>query len=109
MEQDDVAANRLLLIDPEAARAKTDKDREEVLATSASDLAEALESLLSPVDAAALNEEMAEYLTYCDHEGLAPGSQGWWDDACAHVRAWGFELCDISVPVLLLPRSFQDH
>ena len=102
MEQDDVAANRLLLTDPEAARAKTDKDREEVLATSASDLAEALESLLSPVDAAALNEEMAEYLTYCDHEGLAPGSQGWWDDSCAHVRPWGFELSDISVPVLLL-------
>jgi pimeloyl-ACP methyl ester carboxylesterase len=102
MEQDDVAANRLLLTDPEAARAKTDKDREEVLATSASDLAEALESLLSPVDAAALNKEMAEYLTYCDHEGLAPGSQGWWDDSCAHVRPWGFELSDISVPVMLL-------
>jgi pimeloyl-ACP methyl ester carboxylesterase len=70
--------------------------------TSASDLAVALESFLSPPDAAALNEEMAEYLTYCDHEGLAPGSQGWWDDACAHVRPWGFELADISVPVLLL-------
>src|SRR6516162_9080551 len=102
MEQDDVDHNRLLLTDPKAARAKIDKDRDEVLATSASDLAEALESLLSPVDAAALNEEMAEYLTYCDHEGLAPGSQGWWDDSCAHVRPWGFELSDISVPVLLL-------
>jgi pimeloyl-ACP methyl ester carboxylesterase len=102
MDPDDAAYNRLLLTDPQAARAKTDKDREEVLATSASDLAEALESFLSPADAAALNEEMAEYLTYCDHEGLAPGSQGWWDDNCAHGRPWGFELADISVPVLLL-------
>ena len=102
MEPDDVEYNRLLLTDPQAARAKVDKDRDEALATSASELAPALESFLSPADAAALNDEMAEYLTYCDHEGLAPGSQGWWDDACAHVRPWGFDLADISVPVLVV-------
>jgi pimeloyl-ACP methyl ester carboxylesterase len=102
MDQDDVADNRLLLTDPEAARAKTDKDREGFLATSASDLAQALESVLSPADAAVLDDEMAEFLTYYFHEGLAPGGQGWWDDACAHVRPWGFELSDISVPVLVL-------
>jgi pimeloyl-ACP methyl ester carboxylesterase len=102
MDPDDAAYNRLLLTDPQAARAKTDTDREEALATSASELAQALGSFLSPADAAALNEEMAEYLTYCDHEGLAPGSQGWWDDSCAHVRPWGFQLSGISVPVLVL-------
>jgi pimeloyl-ACP methyl ester carboxylesterase len=105
MDRDDAAANRLLLTDPQAARAKTDKDRDEVLATSTSDLAQALESFLSPADAAVLDDQMAEYLTYYDHEGLAPGSQGWWDDACAHVRPWGFELADISVPVLLHGRQ----
>jgi pimeloyl-ACP methyl ester carboxylesterase len=88
MGPDDAAYNRLLLTDPEAARAKTDKDREEALATSASDLAQAFESALSPADVAALNAEMAEYFTYCDHEGLAPGSQGLWDDNCALVRPW---------------------
>ena len=102
MEEDDVDGNRMLLSDPEAARAKMDKDRDEALATTASELAQALESFLSPADAAVMDDQMAEYLTYCDHEGLAPGSQGWWDDACAHVRPWGFELSDISVPVLLL-------
>jgi pimeloyl-ACP methyl ester carboxylesterase len=102
MEEDDIAANQLLVTDPEAARARIDKDREEILATSASELAQALGSFLSPADAAVLDEQMAGYLTYCDHEGLAPGSQGWWDDACAHVRPWGFQLPDISVPVLLL-------
>jgi pimeloyl-ACP methyl ester carboxylesterase len=45
---------------------------------------------------------MAEYLAYVDREGLAPGSQGWWDEGCAHIRPWGFELAGISVPVLLL-------
>ena len=102
MGQDNVDDFRLLLTDEDAARAKTDKDREEVLATPAGELAKALESLLTPVDAAVLQGEMAEYLAYVDREGLAPGSQGWWDEGCAHVRPWGFELADISVPVLLL-------
>ena len=47
MTQDDVAYNRLLLTDPQAARDKMDNDREVALATSASDLAPALESVLS--------------------------------------------------------------
>jgi len=102
MGQDNVDDFRLLLTDEDAARAKTDKDREEALATPAGELAKALESLLTPVDAAVLPGEMAEYLAYTDREGLAPGSQGWWDEGCAHVRPWGFELADISVPVLLL-------
>jgi len=98
----DAADTRLLLTDPQAARAMVDKDREGFLAMSASDLAQALDSFLSPADAAVLDGEMAEFLTYYFHEGLVPGSQGWWDDACAHLRPWGFRLSDISVPVLLL-------
>jgi pimeloyl-ACP methyl ester carboxylesterase len=102
MGPDDVADNRLLLTDPEAARAKIDKDREGLLATSAGDLAQAFESVLSPADAAVLDGGMAAFLAYFMNEGLVPGSQGWWDDARAHVRPWGFELADISVPVLVL-------
>jgi pimeloyl-ACP methyl ester carboxylesterase len=102
MDDDEVAYNRLLLSDPQAARARVDKDRDEALATSASDLSQALESFVSPADAAVLDGQMAEYLTYYEHEGLAPGSQGLWDDACAHVRPWGFELPDITVPVLVV-------
>jgi pimeloyl-ACP methyl ester carboxylesterase len=102
MEPDDIDDTRLMLTDPEAARTKLDRYREGALATSASDLAQAFGSVLSPTDAAALTDEMAEFLTYYDHEGLAPGSQGWWDDACAHVRPWGFDLSGISVPVLVL-------
>ena len=102
MEPDAVEYNRLLATDPEAARAAVDKFREGELATSASDLAQAFGSFASPVDAAALTDEMAEFFTYYDHEGLAPGSQGLLDDCCAHVRPWGFDLSDISIPVLLL-------
>ena len=45
---------------------------------------------------------MPAYLAYAIHEGLAPGSQGYRDDSNAHIRPWGFELADISAPVLLL-------
>ena len=102
MEQDDVAANRLLLTDPEAARAQIDQDREWLLAASASEMAEGFASSAPPVDAAVLQGEMAAWLAYAIHDGLAPGSQGWCDDAFAHVRPWGFELADVTVPVLLL-------
>lgn len=102
MGQDNADDARLLLTDEKAARAKVDKDREEFLAASASDLAQAVKSLLTPTDAAVLTGELAEYLAYANHEGLAPGSQGWWDEGLAHIRPWGFELSEISVPVLLM-------
>ena len=101
MTQDDVAYNRLLLTDPEGARSKIDKDREGLLAASASEMAQVFE-YLAPVDAAVLQGEMAAWLADAVHEALAPGSQGWCDDAFAHVGPWGFELADITVPVLLL-------
>ena len=102
--QDDADYTRLVLTDPAAARAQMDKDREGFLAASASDLAQMLESLLSPVDAAVLQGEggMASWMTYAIHNGLAQGSQGWWDDNRAHLDPWGFELAGITVPVLLL-------
>jgi pimeloyl-ACP methyl ester carboxylesterase len=102
MGQDNVDDFKLYLADKAASRAKLERDREEFLAASASDLAESLKSLLTPTDAAVLTGELAEYLAFSEHEGLAPGSEGWWEDSCAQAGAWGFELADISVPVLLM-------
>jgi pimeloyl-ACP methyl ester carboxylesterase len=102
MGQSNVDDFGLLQTDEKAARIKIDHDREEFLATSASDLAEGMKSLLSPVDAAALTGDLADYLAYSNHEGLAPGSQGWWDDGRAFGSPWGFELDQISIPVLVM-------
>ena len=93
---------RLFLRDRQAARAKLDADREQILRASPAELVSGLKTLLSPTDAAALNDGLAEFLVYCDHEGLAPGNEGWWDDGVAHLSPWGFELSAISVPVLLM-------
>lgn len=101
MGQDNVDDMSLYLADPAAARKKMDKDREDLLATPPEDVATAMESLLTPTDAAALRGDLAEYLTASLHDGMAPGSQGWWDDNCM-LRPWGFDLASITVPVLLL-------
>ena len=45
--------------------------------------------------------DLAAYLISSEREALAPGSQGWWDDTCL-LKPWGFDLADITVPVLLL-------
>jgi pimeloyl-ACP methyl ester carboxylesterase len=101
MGQENVDDFSLFLTDEDAARAKAERDREELLATSPEDAAKAIESLLTPTDAAALRGELAEYLTASQQAGLAPGIEGWFDDNCT-VRPWGFDLADITVPVLLL-------
>jgi hypothetical protein len=74
--QDNVDDFRLYLQDPDAARAKTGQNREMLLAASASDLVQALESLPISADLAVL-KGAAEHFAYAAHEGLAPGSQGW--------------------------------
>ena len=102
MGQENVDDFRLLTSDPQAAGAKLEKDREATLAASVAEQADLVKTLLTPTDAAALTSELAEYLAYTGREGLAPGSQGWWDDGVAHARPWGFELSAIRVPVLLM-------
>jgi pimeloyl-ACP methyl ester carboxylesterase len=102
MGEDNVDDFKLFLSDKAAARAKTEKDREEFLTVTAGDLTQALKTLLTPVDAAALTGELAEYLAFTGHEGLAPGSEGWWEDAEAQAGPWGFDIADISVPVMVM-------
>jgi pimeloyl-ACP methyl ester carboxylesterase len=102
MGQENVDDFQLYETDPAAARAKLEADREQMLSASAADLAGMMETLLTPTDAAVLKDDLAEYLAYTGREGLAPGGQGWWDDGVAHSNPWGFELSDISVPVMLM-------
>lgn len=92
---------RLYFKDPAAARAKCEQDRLGFLEASAEDLHAQLKTLLSPVDAAVLTVELAQYLVDCTRSGLAPGADGWWDDNVAFMEPWGFELGSIRTPVLL--------
>lgn len=61
----------------------------------------AMETLLPPVDLAALTGEFAADLVTSFARGLAPGVDGWLDDDVAFSSPWGFGLSNFSVPVAL--------
>ena len=93
---------RLYLRDPATARAKMERDREELLAADAESVAQQLQSLLSPADAAVFTGALSEHLMLATRDGLAPGVQGWWEDSVADVAGWGFDVGDISIPTLVV-------
>ena len=101
MGQANVEDFQLFFKDEAAARAKTDQDREDAKGLTAEAVNKQLGTLLTPTDAAVV-PEMAEFLASSTRAGLVPGSQGWWDDNRCLALPWGFQLSDISVPVLLM-------
>ena len=101
MGEMNVDDTKLYLHDPQAARKKTEADREAMLTATPDGIREFMQTLLSPVDAAVLTGEFAEHLASNLRDGLAPGIEGWWDDGCAGLSPWGFELESIRVPLML--------
>jgi pimeloyl-ACP methyl ester carboxylesterase len=99
MGEANVESMQRYLDDPERSRQESRDEREAVLSMSAEELSEAWGSLISPVDRAALEGELAEFLTASIRTGLAPGDEGWWDDGVAHLGDWGLALDAIEVPV----------
>lgn len=94
-----VEETRLYFSDPDAARKSSREARDQMLEATPQQDTEILRTLLSPVDAAELTGEFADWLRRSTHDGLAPGDQGWWDDGVAHLSPWGFDLGTIRVPV----------
>lgn len=101
MGQSNVDDIKLFLTDETAARAKLEAEREDMLAATPDGLAKEMETLLTPTDAAVLTGELAGFITSAMQDGLALSCEGWWEDNCMHLP-WGFELADISVPVLVM-------
>lgn len=96
-----VEDTKLYFADKTAAREKCEADRRELLEADANAMFEAIQSVLSPVDAAVLTGEFAEFLMATFKAGLAPGADGWWDDGVVGLTPWGFDLQAISTPTLL--------
>jgi pimeloyl-ACP methyl ester carboxylesterase len=88
---------RLTLTDRAAARALFHREREKMLAGSPAEVARDL--LAGPIggDLALLTDEAVSV-----QQALAPGIEGAWDDCVAQLSPWGFEVTQISVPVLVL-------
>jgi len=118
MAPENVDDTVLFLSDEAAARAKTDRDRAEIMAEPPGDTTESADGApgdggaddeaagefgpaLPPVDEAAIASGLGDFFATAMRAALAPGSDGWWEDNCL-LRPWGFSLADITVPVLLL-------
>jgi pimeloyl-ACP methyl ester carboxylesterase len=101
MGEENVEELQLYLSDREEWRRKSKQLRDEFVQITADQIASAMETLLSPADAAVLNDDFAEWMAEGGHEGLAPGEDGWWDDGVAHMSPWGFDLESIRTPVKL--------
>ena len=63
-------------------------------------IVEQLSSLLPAVDRAAVTGEYAEDLVAHIHEALRTGVDGWLDDDLAFVAPWGFDLNEVSTPLM---------
>jgi pimeloyl-ACP methyl ester carboxylesterase len=64
-----------------------------------------MRTVLSDLDAAALDDVLGEYFLDGVRSSLARGVDGWLDDDLAFVRPWGFELDAITQPVLVVQGS----
>lgn len=67
----------------------------------AADFFEQLSSLLPDVDRAVLTGEFAEDLVAQTRESLRARVDGWLDDDLAFVSPWGFDLAEITKPLML--------
>ncbi|MDQ3811337.1 MAG: alpha/beta hydrolase [Chloroflexota bacterium] len=101
MGEDNVAEFGAALKGRASLEAFLARESEAVLGSDLEATADALRSLLSPVDAEALTTELGDYLLAVIREGIARRIDGWLDDDLAFVKPWGFELRQVSVPVLL--------
>jgi pimeloyl-ACP methyl ester carboxylesterase len=88
---------RLMFGDRAKARAAFTEEREQLLATSPAELAQAWQKTSPGADLAFLTDE-----AICVQQSLAAGIEGSYDDCWAQLIPWGFDVADIAVPVLLL-------
>jgi len=68
---------------------------------TAADILIGLSTLLPDVDRAVMTDEFGEDMAASFHEALVFGVDGWLDDDLAFVNPWGFDLDEISIPVML--------
>jgi pimeloyl-ACP methyl ester carboxylesterase len=78
------------------------KARDEITAAGADRMTSLLQSLLPPVDAAALTSKWGGFAYHNMSHGISPGIEGWVEDDFAFLRPWGFDPRHITVPVRLV-------
>ena len=101
MGEDNVREFSMAIDDHEGLVAFMHAYEEAVAMATPQAVIEALHTLLSPVDVAALSGELGSFFVANGQEALAEGIDGWFDDDLAFVRPWGFDLDALGVPVTI--------
>lgn len=101
MGEDNIEEFGAALQGEDTLRAWLDNVRPQLVDITPADVAASLDTLLPPVDEAALTGEFADHLAEGFRQAVSVGVDGWLDDDLAFTRPWGFELADIAVPTYL--------
>jgi pimeloyl-ACP methyl ester carboxylesterase len=88
---------RLMQSDEAAARALFQEEQEKLLGAPPEQVAVDIQVYAPDADLALLTDEAITL-----QQSLAPGIEGSWDDCVSQLTPWGFDVAQISVPVLLL-------
>jgi pimeloyl-ACP methyl ester carboxylesterase len=102
MGEDNVADFKAALKGGETHRLAVEASASKLLHADLETLAQAIQSLLSPSDAAVLTTDFADFVLRSVREGIGETRDGMIDDDIAHLAPWGFELSQIQIPVLLM-------
>ena len=99
--EDNVAEFKAALAGPENLGRFLEPRSTILLKATPEEVVKDMESIISPVDKAALLGKLGPFLVSNMQEGLKPGYYGWDDDDLAFVSSWGFAPSDVSVPLIL--------
>lgn len=91
----------LVLKGPEALTPFLEREAAKLKEIRPEQVAEALGTLISDVDRAALTGEYADFSARSMRHSLLSGIAGWRDDDLAFTRSWGFDLTAIQRPVAI--------
>jgi pimeloyl-ACP methyl ester carboxylesterase len=99
----------LVLAGEEALAPAVERDRTGLLQTTPETLRSGFETLLGAADRAALSGELAEFLHAQMSRGVRSSGDGWVDDDLAFVhQPWGFDVTELTKPVLVV-QGADDH
>jgi pimeloyl-ACP methyl ester carboxylesterase len=101
MGEQNVEEFKLMLEGEEAHRASMERQREEILAVTPAQLADAWSSLLGPSDREVVTGDLAAFVIASMRAGIEANGDGWIDDDLCFLAPWGFDFASIRVPVQL--------
>jgi pimeloyl-ACP methyl ester carboxylesterase len=107
MGDDNVTEFGAALLGEPALRPMLEELREQLKDTDTAGIIASLDSLLADVDKAVLTDEFGEDMASSFVEALRHGVDGWVDDDLAFTEPWGFDLDELSGPVMIWQGSLD--